>query len=187
MEAGGPPAPSQVPAEGAAPPPGAYPPPRSRPSGGWWAAAVAAVVLALAGGYAFGHSKGEDAKADEYAKGASGYEAIYADGLAAGKKQGEQAGQATGQAEGAKAGFEKGKSQGTAEGTAAGTADGAKAALGGLTDWDTNAQYIVRVAEGPSPAIPFVISTRTEMQTGNKYSLCQSDPSVVCVVPVSGG
>ena len=67
------------------------------------------------------------------------------------------AGEQAGKEEGAKAGFEKGKAQGEAEGTAA----GAKAALGGLTNWDTNAHYIIRVAGGPSDEVPYVISTRT--------------------------
>ncbi len=30
-----------------------------------------------------------------------------------------------------------------------------------------------------------MISTRTEMQAGDTYALCQSDPTVVCVKPQS--
>lgn len=191
MESGGPSVPPAGPAAGEyPPPPGAYPPAKPRPGGGWWAGAAALVVLALAGGFLFGKSQGESSKADEYKAGASGYDAIYQDGFAAGKTEGEQAGTAAGESageaagkkEGAKAGFEKGKAQGEAEGTAA----GATAALGGLTSWDTSAHYIVRVAGGPSDEVPYVISTRTQMQGGDSYALCQSDPTVVCVKPESG-
>lgn len=191
MESGGPSVPPAGPAAGVyPPPPGGSPPAKTGPGGGWWAGAVAAVVVALAGGFLFGKSQGENSKADEYKAGASGYDAIYQSGFTAGKTEGEQAGtaagetagQQTGKAEGEKAGFEKGKAQGEAQGTAA----GASAALGGLTSWDTTAHYIVRVAGGPSDEVPYVISTRTQMQAGDSYALCASDPTVVCVKPQGG-
>ena len=129
--------------------PAATPPPKPKPGGGWWAGAAAVVVLALAGGFLIGKSAGESSKEDDYKAGASGYQAIYDKGYAEGQSEGEEAGTSAGEQagkeEGAKAGFEKGKAQGEAEGTAA----GAKAALGGLTDWDTNAHYIIRVAGRP--------------------------------------
>lgn len=187
MESGGPSVPPAGPAAGEyPPPPGAYEPPKPKPGGGWWVGAIAAVVVALLGGLLIGKNQGESSKADEYKAGASGYQAIYDKGFAAGQSEGEQAGTSAGkkagQEEGAKAGFEKGKAQGESEGTAA----GASAALGGLTAWDTNGHYIIRVAGGPSDEIPYVISTRTEMQAGETYALCQSDPTVVCVKPQTG-
>lgn len=187
MESGGPSVPPGGPAAGEyPPPPGAYTPPRPKPGAGWWVAAVAAVVLAALGGLLVGRNAGESSKADDYKAGASGYQAIYDDGFAAGKTEGQEAGTSAGkkagEQEGAKAGFEKGKEQGQAQGTA----EGASAALGGLTDWDTKSHYIVRVAGGPSDEVPYVVSTRTEMQAGQTYALCESDPTVVCVKPQSG-
>ncbi len=194
MEAGSPPPPGSTPPQGPGPsgttptPHGGYetyPPAGGRPSRGWWAGAVAVAVVALAGGYLLGYDRGQSNERDNYAAGEPAYDAIYEQGVEAGAAKGaaagETAGKQQGEAEGEKAGFEKGKQQGESEGTAA----GASAALGGLTNWDASLHYIIKMAEGPSKDIPFVISARTQMQAGNVYSLCQSDPTVVCVRPVS--
>jgi hypothetical protein len=171
--------------DGAPAPPGASP--SGRPSTGWWAGAAALAILTLVVGYAVGNSRGKSSERDNYEAGAPGYQAIYdqgsaagrREGVAVGKRQGARVGAQAGEVAGRRAGFEKGE----AAGEARGTQEGASAALGNLTDWDTDDHYIIRVAEGASPDVPYTIATRTAMKAGDAYALCESDPTVVCVDP----
>lgn len=204
MEAGMPPT-GGPPPGGTAPPPGGAPPPGYPPQGyppgqyttepdppksggpgpGWWVGAIVVALLLGAGGYLLGQSNGESSEKDKYAAGQPAYQQIYDQGFAAGQGKGQAQGQQQGAAEGKKAGFEEGQASGKAEGTAA----GADQALGGFNSWEPGAPYIVRVQQGPSKEVPWTITTRTQMQEGTAYALCQDAPTSVCtkVESSSGG
>ena len=158
-----------------------YGPPPGRPSGGWWAAAAIVAIAFLVGGLLIGTI----VERNKYEAGKPAYDAIYNDGYAAGQGEGSYQGQKAGRREGRKVGREIGYQKGQAEGQKAGeikgTADGASAALGGLSGWDPQSNYIVKVSDGPSAEVPFVITRRSEMVRGSSYSLCFNDPQQVCV------
>lgn len=184
MEAGTPP-PQGGPPPGPYPP-GQYmtemePPKRAAPGAGWWIGAIIGALALGAVSFLLGQSIGEGNEADRYAVGEPAYQAIYDQGFAAGQGEGE----ATGQAEGAEAGKKAGFQEGEAAGEAKGTKAGAEAALGGFDDWVSGAPYIIRVKPGTGD-VPWVISTRTQMQPGTDYALCQSDPQSVCTQSTGG-
>lgn len=164
-------APYQV--AGAGPPPG-------RPGAGWWVAAGVVAVVFLVGGYLVGTI----VEKNRYEAGKPAYDTIYNAGYAAGQGEGTSVGEKAGRKEGRRVGkeigYQKGKSAGLKEGQIQGTADGASAALGGLTGWDPDSNYIVKVAPGPSSEVPFVISKRSEMVRGRYYELCRRNPQQVC-------
>jgi hypothetical protein len=179
--------------EAGSPPPGPYPPgqyrtevepPRRPPPGpGWWVGAIVAALALAAGAFFLGQSVGASDERDEYAVGQPGYQAIYDQGFAAGQGKGQAEGQAEGAQAGKKAGFEEGEAAGETKGTKA----GANAALGGFSDWVAGAPYIVRVKTGPSADVPWVLSTRTQMQPDTDYALCQTDPESVCTEATGDG
>jgi len=175
------------PAYGAYPEPPYGAPPRSRqPGAGWWiGAALVAVVLGV-GGYLVGHNVGQSSERDNFDAGAPGYNDIYQQGFAAGKDQGTQQGQAQGKAQGAAQGEQAGLEQGKQQGVEQGTSAGATAALGGFTTWEAGAPYVIKVKAG-SDAVPYQISSRTQMQPDTDYALCQDDPSQVCTVAEASG
>jgi hypothetical protein len=157
------------------------PPPSRQPGAGWWiGAALVAVVLGV-GGYLVGHNVGQSNERDNFDAGAPGYNDIYQQGFAAGKAQGTQQGQAQGAAKGQQAGLEQGKQQGEQQGVEQGTSAGATQALGGFTTWEAGAPYVIKVKAG-SDAVPYQISSRTQMQPDTDYALCQNDPTQVCTV-----
>ncbi|MFM8560556.1 MAG: hypothetical protein ACKOB9_00450 [Solirubrobacterales bacterium] len=155
-------------------------PPPGRPGGGWLVAAAIVAVLFLVGGLVIGTV----VERNKYEAGKPAYDEIYNTGYQAGQGEGSLEGEKAGRKEGRKAGkevgFQKGRTEGQKEGEIKGTADGASAALGGLSGWDPDANYIVKVSDGPSAEVPFVISRRTEMVRGASYALCRQDPSQVC-------
>lgn len=187
----------------ATPPPSSPTPSSSgRPATVWWAGAVASALVLAVAGYALGHSTGTSSAEDEYAKGQPKYEEIYNAGAAAGTNVGESAGEKEGEAAGRKAGREagiargeqvglergeaKGKQEGLTEGQAEGREAGATTALA-FTSWNTGAPYIVRVTQGKTANVPFQVATRTQMEPGTAYELCQGSASQVCSKPVSTG
>lgn len=187
----------------ATPPPSSPAPSSSgRPGTGWWVGAVASALILAVGGYLLGHSTGVSSTEDEYAKGEPKYEQIYNAGAAAGtnvgesagEKEGEAAGEKTGReagiARGEQVGFERGEAQGKQEGLTQGQAEGREAGATtalGFTTWNTGAPYVVRVTQGKTANVPFSVSTRTQMQPGTAYELCQGSATQVCSKPVSTG
>lgn len=158
-----------------------YQPVPGRPGGGWWAGAVIVAVFFLAGGAVIGTV----VERNKYEPGKPDYDAIYSAGYSsgqgAGTYQGQKAGRKEGRRVGRQIGYQRGRSAGQKEGEIKGTADGASAALGGLTGWDPQSNYIVQVQDGPSSEVPFAISRRSEMLRGSYYSLCRNNPQQVCV------
>jgi hypothetical protein len=167
---------------------GARPSGRS-PGAGWWIGAVLVAAVLGVGGYLLGHSAGENAERDNFVAGASGYEAIYQQGVAAGTAQGTQRGQAQGAAAGKQVGFEEGEQTGSAQGEQAGLEQGerqgmvagASAALGGFSAWEPGTPYVVKVQAGTT-AVPYEIDSRTQLQPNTEYALCQDDPTQVCTI-----
>lgn len=135
-------------------------------------------LLALAlivGAYFFGQSQ-EQAK---YEAGQPAYNEIYKAGAEAGNAKGTAEGTAEGTKEGVATGTEQGKEAGLEEGVekgvAEGQAEGASAALGGLTSWSTGGvPYIVTFTANDSEQVPVSVNSRTEMQPGVNYKICDS-------------
>lgn len=172
--------------------------------------AIAVAVLAIAGvgGYLIGHSEGEKSgdtkgyddgiaagKAQveaEYERGGPGYREIFDAGkqlgLAQGKAQGEKTGRAEGKAQGKRVGFEQGERQGVRQGVATGQAEGvrqgAAAVLGGFDNWTTGAYYVITMTGSDEAGVPYAISSRTQLQPGTDYHLCNSGGSqTLCESP----
>jgi hypothetical protein len=164
------------------------------------AIAIAVVVLIAAGigGYAIGHDKGEssgDSKGytngvaagkqqvqANYQPGKPGYQAIYAAGQRAGNAQGQKAGEAQGK----KVGFEQGQRQGVTTGDSEGVRQGAAAVLGGFNTWTEGAYYVITMEAGTSDGVPYTIDTRTQLQSGTNYRICQdSGATQLCESPVT--
>ena len=152
--------------------------------------AVLAVVLII--GAFFVGMKIEKAK---YDVGQPAYNEIYQagqqSGTASGAKQGAAAGAAAGKqagvAEGLEQGQKSGLEQGTAEGQKQGQKEGADAALGGFSDWSTTVPYVVEFGDGPNSEVPYVITTRTQMQPDVLYQICSSGENVCIAQPNGGG
>ncbi|HZV72343.1 MAG TPA: hypothetical protein VFF79_01390 [Conexibacter sp.] len=166
---------------------------------------IALAVLAIAGvgGYLIGHSKGESSgdstgvaagKQDvlaTYQPGQPGYQKIYTAGkqagFAQGKQQGEQAGKTQGEAQGKQVGFEQGDKQGITTGDSEGVRQGAAAVLGGFGTWTVGSYYVVTMEAGTSAGVAYTIGTRTQLQQGTNYRICQSGGSTqLCESPVAG-
>ena len=146
------------------------------PGASWWIALALIGIAALVGGYFIGAT----IEKNKYEPGKPAWNAIFTTGYSAGRGQGDYAGRKQGRRAGKAIGYQQGKSAGQQAGQIQGTADGASAALGGLTGWAPDSNYIVRVATGPSSQVPFVISRRSEMQSGSAYWLCSGNPTQVC-------
>jgi len=163
-------------------------------------AGIVVVVLAAAGigGYLIGHNKGESSgdskgyasgvaagKAQvtaEYQPGKPGYETIYA----AGKQAGFSKGNAQGQAQGKKVGFQQGQKQGITTGDSEGVRQGAAAVLGGFDTWDEGSYYVITMEAGTSDDVAYTIDTRTQLQPGTSYRVCQSGGATqLCESPVA--
>jgi hypothetical protein len=162
--------------------------------------ALAVLVIAGVGGYLIGHSKGESSgDTSGYAKGVAagkaqvqanyepgkpGYQAIYAKGQAAGTAQGQRQGEAQGQ----KVGFEQGQRAGVTTGQSDGVKQGAAAVLDGFNTWTEGAYYVITMAAGTETGVPYTIDTRTQLQSGTNYRICQQGGATqLCESPVSGG
>ncbi len=167
-------------------------------------AGIVVVVLAAAGvgGYLIGHNKGEssgDSKgyasgvaagkaqvSAEYQPGKPGYQRIYAAGQAAGVQQGKKAGEQQGQAQGKKVGFEQGQRQGITTGDSEGVRQGAAAVLGGFDTWSDGSYYVITMEAGTSEDVAYTIDTRTQLQPGTNYRICQSGGATqLCESPVA--
>jgi hypothetical protein len=165
---------------------------------GYGALALLAIAGAAVGFYFIGRSSADTGAARRegrqqgealYAKGTPRYQRIYNTGYQAGQIAGLRAGRAQGRRQGAesgtKLGLDKGRQIGTLQGERKGIAAGAKAALGGFTDWQTGAFYIVRFAIG-AQGVPFRIDSRKLMAGNLRYAICSSDPSSVCTERIGG-
>lgn len=121
---------------------------------------------------------GKSLEKQNYDPGEDGYNKIYA----AGQQSGNAAGTATGKEEGVAEGTESGKKSGIKEGKeqgeTQGQADGASAALGGFSDWSTGTPYVVEFTRGPNAQVPFAIDSRTLMQVGTSYKICDSGKGI---------
>ena len=146
------------------------------PGASWWIALAVIGIAALVGGYFIGAT----IEKNKYEPGKPAYDSIFNTGYAAGRGEGDYAGRKQGRKAGEAIGYQQGKSAGQQAGEIKGTADGASAALGGLTGWDPDSNYIVKVSPGPSSQVPFVISRRSEMNQDAAYWLCVGNPSRVC-------
>jgi hypothetical protein len=177
------------------------------------AVAVAVLVIAGLGGYLIGHSSGDDAgeKSGEasgqqagfqrgleqgrtegaapYQRGQSGYKQIFdagkAEGEQIGLRRGTAQGERAGQAQGERVGFQQGERQGVTTGQAEGVRQGAAAVLGGFETWTDGAFYIVTVGASSTAGVPYTITSRTQLQSGTDYKLCNDGGSQVCQSPTA--
>jgi hypothetical protein len=137
-----------------------------------------------------GFEEGRETEAARYRPGQPGYRRIHRAGYQAGLKAGRESGLRTGKREGAetgrKVGFTRGEEIGELEGEREGIASGARAALGGLTDWETGAYYIVKLAPGEQ-GVPYRIQVRKQMDTDERYAICVDDPADVCTEQIPSG
>jgi hypothetical protein len=158
---------------------------------------VAVLVLAAVavGFYFIGKAAADDQAAEnrgvqkgeaKFEKGTAGYNAIYEAGRAAGEKAGTQTGEVAGAERGRKVGFEKGQKAGQLQGERQGIESGATAALGGFTDWQAGSFYIVKFGTGTG-GVPFVIDSRTQMSSDERYAICKINPGDVCTEPITTG
>jgi hypothetical protein len=169
--------------------------------------AIAVAVLAIAGvgGYLIGHSEGEksgDTKGyddglaagkseveAQYQRGAAGYRAIFLvgkrAGYAEGVARGKRVGTARGEKQGEKVGFEQGERQGISTGQTEGVRQGAAAVLGGFDTWTDGAYYLITMSGSSQAGVPYVISSRTQLQPATDYRLCNDGGTqTVCQSPV---
>ena len=153
--------------------------------------AVLVIAAVAVGFYFIGKAAADDKAAEdrgvdkgraEYAQGTPGYEKIYAAGVAAGTKSGKRTGVRVGAEAGRKVGFEKGQKAGQVQGEAQGVTNGANAALGGFDDWEPGSFYIVKFGTGTG-GVPFVIDSRTQMSSSERYAICANNPGDICTEP----
>ena len=164
--------------------------------------AIAVLVIAGVGGYLIGHNKGEssgDSKGyaegvtagkqqvlANYQPGESGYEEIFKAGAQHGHAKGEKQGQEQGEAQGKKVGFQQGHEQGVTSGEDEGVKQGAAAVLGGFNTWTEGSYYVITMEAGTSDGVPYTIDTRTQLQSGTNYRVCQSGGgTTLCESPVT--
>jgi hypothetical protein len=158
---------------------------------------VAVLVLAAVavGFYFIGKAAADDTAAEdrgvakgqaEFAKGTPGYERIYEAGRAAGETSGKRTGEVSGAEQGRKVGFEKGQKAGELQGQSQGITSGANAALGQFTDWQPGSFYIVEFGTGTG-GVPFVIDSRTQMSSDERYAICKNNPGDICTEAITSG
>jgi hypothetical protein len=158
---------------------------------------VAVLLLAAVavGFYFIGKAAADDTAAEqrgvekgeaEFDKGTPGYQRIYEAGRAAGEKSGTRTGVRVGAEQGRKVGFEKGQKAGQLQGERQGIESGATAALGGFTDWQPGSFYIVKFGTGTG-GVPFVIDSRTQMSSDERYAICKNNPGDICTEAITSG
>jgi len=189
--------------EGGAPAPGTNPPATDGEGkrlsiGAVIGIALAVLVVAGVGGYLIGHDKGESSGNSKgyaagvtagkqqvqanYQPGKPGYEEIYDAGAQHGHAKGKQQGQAQGE----QVGFEQGHKQGVTTGEDQGVKQGAAAVLGGFNTWTAGAYYVITMEAGTSDGVPYTIDTRTQLQSGTNYRICQEGGATqLCESPVT--
>lgn len=160
--------------------------------------ALAVLVVAGVGGYLIGHDKGESSgNSKGYAEGVTagkqqvqanyepgkpGYQEIYDAGAQAGHAKGEKAGQQQGK----KVGFQQGHEQGVTTGQDEGVKQGAAVVLGGFNTWTEGAYYVITMEAGTADGVPYTIDTRTQLQSGTNYRVCQQGGTTqLCESPVT--
>jgi len=160
--------------------------------------ALAGLVIAGVGGYLIGHNKGENSGDSKgyaagvaagkqqvqanYEPGKPGYQTIYDAGAQAGHAKGEKAGQQQGK----QVGFEQGHKQGVTTGQDEGVKQGAAAVLGGFNTWTEGAYYVITMAAGTTDGVAYTIDTRTQLQSGTNYRICQQGGATqLCESPVT--
>ncbi len=159
---------------------------------------VVAVVLLVAvavGFYFIGKAAADDKAAEnrgvdkgraEFAQGTPGYQKIFAAGQAAGRTTGRRQGEVVGAERGRKVGFDNGQKVGQLQGQRQGITSGANAALGGFTDWQPGSFYIVKFGTGTN-GVPFVIDSRTQMSSSERYAICANNPGDICTETITSG
>jgi hypothetical protein len=130
--------------------------------------------------------RGVDKGEAEFDKGTPGYQRIYEAGRAAGEQSGRTQGAVVGAERGRKVGFEKGQKVGQLQGEREGIESGATAALGGFTDWQPGSFYIVKFGTGTG-GVPFVIDSRTQMSSDERYAICKNNPGDICTEAITSG
>ena len=83
-----------------------------------------------------------------------------------------------------KVGFERGQKVGQLQGQRQGIQSGANAALGGFTDWQPGSFYIVKFGTGTG-GVPFVIDSRKQMSSDERYAICANNPGDICTAPIT--
>jgi hypothetical protein len=164
--------------------------------------ALLAIVGAGVGFYFVGRSsadtsaarrEGRRQGAAQFAPGRPGYQRIYNagynTGYQAGQAAGVRAGRVQGRRQGAetgtKLGLEKGRQIGTLQGQRQGIVAGAKAALGGFTDWQPGSFYLVKLVPGQQ-GVPFRIDSRKLVAGNLRYAICANDPAAICTERIGG-
>jgi hypothetical protein len=130
--------------------------------------------------------KGVDKGRAEFVQGTPGYQRIFAAGVAAGNKAGKRTGEKAGAEAGKKVGFESGQKVGQLQGERQGIQSGANAALGGFSDWEPGSFYIVKFGTG-SNGVSFVIDSRTQMSSDERYAICANNPGDICTEAITSG
>ena len=193
--------------EGGAPAPGTTPPATDGDGkrlsiGAVIGIAIAVLVIAGVGGYLIGHDKGESSgNSKGYAEGVTagkqqvqanyepgkpGYQTIYDAGAQHGHAKGQKQGQKQGEAQGKKVGFQQGHEQGVTTGEDEGVKQGAAVVLGGFNTWNEGAYYVITMEAGSADGVPYTIDTRTQLQSGTNYRVCQSGGATqLCESPVT--
>jgi hypothetical protein len=130
--------------------------------------------------------RGVDKGRAEFAQGTPGYRRIFAAGAAAGNQVGKRTGEEAGAERGKRVGFETGQKAGQLQGEREGQQSGANAALGGFTDWEPGSFYIVKFGTGTN-GVPFVIDSRTQMSSDERYAICANNPGDICTEAITSG
>jgi hypothetical protein len=133
-----------------------------------------------------GEESGRTTEAASYRPGTPKYQAIYEAGRRAGQRAGRRQGEVAGAERGRKVGFVRGEKVGELQGEREGIQQGANAALGGITDWQVGAYYIVKFGTGSS-GVPYTIDSQKQMSPNERYAICADNPADICTEPTAAG
>jgi hypothetical protein len=133
-----------------------------------------------------GVEDGREQVASQFERGESGYERIFQAGYRAGQAAGRRTGEVQGAERGRRLGIDQGREIGQLQGEREGIQSGATAALGGLTDWEPGAWYVVKFGTGEQ-GVPFRVQSRQQMSQNLRYAICADNPADICTEPIAGG